>query len=404
MTDSYVCIPYYEELGKEKYNPLSKEDEQVIFKKLVNARERLKREVTKDPIFQAEIQKILVKTSENLVINGSLSKLGDNFNNKVKGQNQEIHNKILKGIAKLQTTTDTKKRYKIIRSLNLKQDIFTSLAESKTKYTPYIETIRNLEHLLINSVLRLMWSVAKKYGNEVYRIEEADCIQAANEAALDAVHLYDGQTRFPTFAYVCATKRVKQWIMRNSRLIHLPQTKLERVFTVIRANKELPDELRRDTTALYSKCNELSKKHISLKQIDETLMHISGNAQPLDAPFSNKNGSENQTLVECLIDPSVDLERDYDQQRTVERARSEVFAGLSRIESTIIFLRYLDPSFLPKNNKVERKYDEVANLLGKYNFPTLSVDRIKSIELEALKKLKENSWFLQRAEEEDYES
>lgn len=226
------------------------------------------------------------------------------------------------------------------------------------------------KEILINSNLRFVVSVAKKYQNQGLPL--MDLIAEGNVGLLNAVEKFDPDMGYHFISY--AVWWIRQAILKalseKTRLIRLPLNKMNDLLHI----EKLIDEFQ--NKGLNIDIDEVSRKLNIPKQTIEDILTISRDYLSFDYKFTDS--ADSATLGEILPDSSIDPQENS-ENLYVKETIDKILDTLTPREKNIIILRF------GLNGEKAMSLQEVGNI---YN---LTKERIRQIEKKALRKLKHPS-------------
>ena len=335
------------------YDLLSYDEEKDLLKRLANSRKQIQVAIVDD-------NDNIVFSYIDMVLDSVRNKEQFNKLKKLVGKIDEDSNKILKSyINKMKNYFKNNDRvenngYFNEEYLDSQLDTMIEFIDSKEK--------------LVNSNLRLVVSIAKRYASKEINI--LDLISEGNIGLMRAIRKFDcsKETRISTYATWWIRQMVNRYIADNLRTVRIPVHLNEKIYKYNQAVKKLEQkfgvEPSEEMLADYLGCS--IDEIINIRNVVYCNNYVS-----LDG-FIGKE--DDNSLIDFIADDN-SVEEDYFELE-LRAAVDEVLGTLTDKEAEVIRYRF---GFIDGR---KRTLEEVGSIYG------VTRERIRQIENKALRKLK----------------
>lgn len=223
---------------------------------------------------------------------------------------------------------------------------------------------------LIQSNLRLVVSIAKKYNGKSSNMPFLDLIQEGNIGLMKAVDKWDYSLgyKFSTYATWWIKQSISKAMMDQSRSIRIPPHIIEKLSRLGKITNELSIELGREPTT-----KEISERMGEDESKVKEWRSIVKDPISIDQRI---NEDDDATLGDLVADDSEESPIEDIHQEQISKTIKEVLSTLDEREADIIARRF------GLGNHRAQTLDDIGKDYG------LSKERVRQIEEKAMKKLR----------------
>lgn len=225
------------------------------------------------------------------------------------------------------------------------------------------------KHRMIKSNLRLVVKITRCYLNR--GLPFLDLIEEGNFGLMHAVEKFDPNRgfRFSTYATWWIRQSIERAIMSQTRTIRLPIHVLKELNTCLRAGKALAKILNHEPS-----CKEIAEYMNKPLETVQYLIDLNKSVLSMDIRISSEN---EKSLMETIPDSASYNPLDNLMNETMEQRLDYLLDRLDERQRKVILLRF------GLRGYEKTSLEEVGKTIG------LTRERVRQIQIEAVKKLKQ---------------
>ena len=253
--------------------------------------------------------------------------------------------------------------------------ILSSEEEKKLAEDLYYRNDLDAARKLVLAHLRFVVHIAKTYSG--YGLSEADLIQEGNIGLMKAVRRFNPEVgvRLISFAVHWIKAEIHEYVLRNWKIVKIATTKAQRkLFFNLRSKKKDLGWLTEEEVKSISE--DLGVKPSDVKEMEKRLSGIDMSFDPLEGDANEKaNYAPANYLEDSTSNPSEIIEKEDDSSLNT----AQLYEALKQLDDRsrdIIYDRWLSAEKLTLH--------ELAEKYG------ISAERVRQIEQNAMKKVKQN--------------
>ncbi len=233
--------------------------------------------------------------------------------------------------------------------------------------------VKEAKHELVKANLRLVISIARKYLN--YGVSFMDLVQEGNIGLMRAVDKFEYQRgyKFGTYASWWIWQAIVRAVGEQSQNIRLPAYITEIITKLNRVKQELVQKLGREPTL-----DEIAKEMRMPTEKVRKFLKLTQKAVSLETPIGE---GEESTLEDLIEDKTAISPEDAAANADLSEQTRKALSSLTSKEEKVLRMRF----GLGEKYGITHTLEEVSQ-----NF-NLTRERIRQIEVAALKKLRDSS-------------
>ncbi len=229
--------------------------------------------------------------------------------------------------------------------------------------------------LLVLAHLKFVVHIAKGFSG--YGLPLVDLVQEGNVGLMKAVKRFDPSynVRLISFAVHWIKSEIHDFVIRNWRIVKVATTKAQRkLFFNLRSSKESLGWLNENEAENIA--SDLNVSVDEVKRMESRLFSSDVSFDLTTSDDDNEHYSPSEWLADETMDPSVKVEQDDTEQKSLE-ALSKAMNSLDERSRDIVQRRWMETD--------DAKKPTLHELASEYS---VSAERIRQIEAQAMAKLK----------------
>lgn len=254
-----------------------------------------------------------------------------------------------------------------LREIGVKESLTSE--EEATLAQQIKQNDHNAQEILVEANLRFVVSIAKQYANQGVALE--DLISEGNVGLIRAAQGFDEKKgcRFITYAVWWIRQAILQTLAENSRIVRLPLNRVNELYRMGRASRELGHELGRAPTT-----NEIAGQLDIPRKNIEGMLSIHSTHLSLDRPVYD--GSD-KTFQDMMASDDADAPEDSLMEDSLRNSVLEMLSTLDIREKTIISL------FFGLSTNRRHTLAEIGRTMG------ISRERVRQLKNRAITRLQQ---------------